>query len=199
MKAVSEVVDELSRDEGALPAIIWACDSRGCCTHLSQAWNVFTGRTPADDLGWGFLDAIHPQDHALIRETFDRYSTKSYQIEYRLRNRSGDYRWVVDTASPQLADGKFEGFFGAIVDNSARKAAEDRLRKREQELKLVTDSVPVLIAHLDRQERYVFANETYRDWFGVDPASLIGKGIADLLEPKTYRKRSPTFARRSPA
>ncbi|WIJ24719.1 PAS domain S-box protein [Devosia sp. RR2S18] len=177
-----------------LPAIIWSCDENGLCTRLTAAWTHFTGNTPDNGLGWGFLQAVHPDDRQAIRTAFEsaRITKSTYQVEYRLLHKSGAHRWVLDTASPEEdQDGIFRGFMGAIVDNSARKLAEERLAERERELRLVTDTVPVLIAHVDNEQRYIYANSAYRTWYGVDPQTLSGKSIAELLGPDAYRERAP--------
>jgi len=176
-----------------LPAIVWACDADGRCRSLSAAWTAFTGESVADGLDWGFLDCVHPEDRPAVLAAFEtaRRTGDTYQVEYRLKAREGDYRWVLDTAMPETADGEFAGLTGAIIDNMARRAADLLLRERERELQLVTDAVPVLISHVDRTGRYRFANAAYRDWYGMEPQSLVGKSIEDLLGPERYRERAP--------
>ncbi|HEY0034393.1 MAG TPA: PAS domain S-box protein, partial [Devosia sp.] len=193
------MLKELSReteDEAGLglsrPAIIWGCDAVGACTHLSRAWQEFTGLGREVGLGWGFIEAIHPEDRPALFAAFNKAKTNSsnYQVDYRLRSSSGGYRWVLDTATPETdASGRFIGFVGAIVDNEARKHAEQQLLERERELRLVTDTVPVLIAHVDRSERYVFANSTYHNWYGIKPEQIVGKTIREVLGPDGYEKR----------
>jgi PAS domain S-box-containing protein len=193
------MVRELSQDvldvlplPATMPAIIWTCDEVGSCTQLSRAWQNFTGLTSQEGLGWGFTEAVHPDDHGAIAAAFKQAKTQlvNYQVEYRLRHANGGYRWVLDTATPELDDdGRFKGLVGAIVDNEARKQAEQTLLERERELRLVTDTVPVLIAHVDNSERYVFANSTYFDWYGLRPEQIVGKTIAELLGPEAYEKR----------
>ena len=177
-----------------MPTVIWSCDAVGSCTQLSRGWTEFTGLAREEGFGWGFVQAIHPDDRPLVSLAFDtaKAAGSNYQVEYRLRNASGGYRWVLDTATSELdADGAFTGFIGAMVDNEARKQAEQKLLERERELRLVTDTVPVLIAHVDNFERYVFANSTYLEWYGVEPAQMVGKSIADILGPEGYEQRKP--------
>ncbi|MDB5474087.1 MAG: domain S-box protein [Devosia sp.] len=177
-----------------MPAVIWACDPMGACTKLSRAWAEFTGLSGPQSLGWGFVQAIHPDDRPALAAAFNEAKAKgsNYQVEYRLRHASGGFRWVLDTATPELDEsGGFAGFIGAIIDNEARKQAEQRLFERERELRLVTDTVPVLIAHLNNAEQYVFANSTYYEWYGLRPDQIIGKTIAELLGAEAYEKRKP--------
>ncbi|MFO0879053.1 MAG: PAS domain S-box protein [Gemmataceae bacterium] len=67
-----------------------------------------------------------------------------------------------------------------------RKAIEQRLRAQQEELQLVTENAPVLLAHCDRDHRYLFVNRGYAEWFGLAPEEVIGKRIEDLLDRETY-------------
>jgi PAS domain S-box-containing protein len=174
-----------------LPPIVWACDEEGQCLSLSAAWSVFTGHSVEAGLGWSFLDYVHADDRDQVQSAFEksRSTGATFQVEYRLLCSDGNYRWVLDTAIPETRDGRFIGLTGAIVDNTARRAAEQLVRERERELQLVTDAVPVLISHIGQDGRYQFANAAYRDWYGADPETLIGRTIEDVLGTERYAER----------
>jgi PAS domain S-box-containing protein len=53
------------------------------------------------------------------------------------------------------------------------------------------DAVPVLLAFLDRDLRYVFANRTYEFWLGVPPNTLLGRAVRDVVPPSMYAKLEP--------
>jgi PAS domain S-box-containing protein len=55
------------------------------------------------------------------------------------------------------------------------------LRASEEELRVITDAVPGLIAYVDAEERYQFVNATYEHWFGLTSKRLVGKHVAELL------------------
>ncbi len=59
-------------------------------------------------------------------------------------------------------------------DITARLDAERALMQREQTLSTVTDALPVMVAYVDRDDRYRFVNRTYEEWLGVVPGSLLG-------------------------
>jgi two-component system, sensor histidine kinase len=60
------------------------------------------------------------------------------------------------------------------------------LTSRERELRLITDSVPVLISFLDRDQRFRFANEQHQRWFGRTPEELNSKTLAQVLGAQAY-------------
>jgi PAS domain S-box-containing protein len=72
-----------------------------------------------------------------------------------------------------------------------RREVETQLRKSENQVRVVTDAMPALISYVDRDERYVFANHTYREWIGVDPDTIVGKKISSVFGPKAYRTIKP--------
>ncbi len=74
---------------------------------------------------------------------------------------------------------------------------EERVEARTRELaagaaqlRLITDSLPVLISYVDRQGRYQFNNQTYEAWFGLPRQQVYGKTVAEVLGPAAYRKLS---------
>jgi diguanylate cyclase (GGDEF)-like protein/PAS domain S-box-containing protein len=50
----------------------------------------------------------------------------------------------------------------------------------------VVQSVPALISYVDRDERFVFANEAHRRWFDLDPKRIMGRLASEVLDPESY-------------
>lgn len=80
-------------------------------------------------------------------------------------------------------------------DISERVAADQQLRRREAQLQLMADSVPALIAHVDADLRYQFANKAYGRWFGKDPAQIVGRSMDEVLGPAHFAKAWPYIDR----
>lgn len=67
----------------AAPAMMWQTDQRGASIYRSRRWQEFTGQPPSQALGFGWLDAVHPEDRARIGEIIlhaMRRSTRSMPI-----------------------------------------------------------------------------------------------------------------------
>lgn len=62
-----------------------------------------------------------------------------------------------------------------------RENAEGLRAASEKRLRLITDNLPVLIAYVDRDQRFRFGNATFERWFGVTPERLVGMSIAELM------------------
>ena len=54
--------------------------------------------------------------------------------------------------------------------------------RHDRLLTLVSNSVPALVSYLDRDCRYVLANDEYRRWFGVPPAEVVGRTFRELID-----------------
>ena len=76
--------------------------------------------------------------------------------------------------------GKVEYFSGLMRDISAAKDVERARRQSEERLRMVTDHLPALVSYLDRDLRFRFANKTYQEWFGIDPAQLIDMSLREF-------------------
>ncbi|MBD2314724.1 PAS domain S-box protein [Desertifilum sp. FACHB-1129] len=68
-----------------------------------------------------------------------------------------------------------------------RKRAEDALRRREEELRLITNAVPALISYVDRQQCYRFNNRSYEQWFGCSSAEFYGTPIHQMMGDEAYQ------------
>ncbi|WP_167730574.1 PAS-domain containing protein [Terasakiella sp. SH-1] len=67
--------------------------------------------------------------------------------------------------------------------NEALKA----LKKSEEQIRLIADTVPALIGYVDKNQTYTFANKQYEDWFGRSPDKLVGKSAKEVLGDQIYR------------
>ncbi|WP_374672975.1 diguanylate cyclase [Ideonella sp.] len=70
-----------------------------------------------------------------------------------------------------------------LHDVSAQRAAERQVARSEHQLRTITDHLPALVAYIDRDERFRFANAAYRDWLGLEPADMMGRTVEDVLGP----------------
>ena len=78
-----------------------------------------------------------------------------------------------------------------------RRVAErtSELRLSEAQMRLITDSLPVLIAYVDHHKVYRYINRGYRDWFGLDPQRLDQVSARGFLGDATYEAIRPNVAR----
>ncbi|MDX2243590.1 MAG: AAA family ATPase [Leptolyngbyaceae cyanobacterium bins.302] len=77
------------------------------------------------------------------------------------------------------------------ASEAALRHVFDELRSREQELRLITDALPVCISYVDANQRYQFINRTYEIWFQCSRDEFLGKHIRELLGEESYQIAQP--------
>jgi PAS domain S-box-containing protein len=78
---------------------------------------------------------------------------------------------------------------------AALQQSQAELREREQELRLITDALPVCIIYVDANQRYRFVNRTYEDWFHRSQGEILGKHICENLGEASYQVAKPYINR----
>ena len=114
----------------AAPAILWVTEPDGFCSFISQGWYEFTGQGEDEGLGFGWIDAMHPDDQKEAIKHFlsANEQKEAFSIEYRLRRADGAYRWIIDAARPRFSqDGQFLGYAGNVLDITERKQSEEEM------------------------------------------------------------------------
>jgi PAS domain S-box-containing protein len=123
-----------------IPAYVWSALPDGSVDFVNRRWLEFTGFSLDRALGWGWADALHPEDRARLDETWRAAieSGDAMETEARMRSADGQYRWLLFRAVP-LRDrsGKIVKWYGKSTDVEDRKRAEqerERLRQLEADL-----------------------------------------------------------------
>lgn len=81
------------------------------------------------------------------------------------------------------------------VAEARAELSEAAKRERESELALLVHAMPGLVAVVDQTGRFRVFNERLREWFGTDPAALIGRTIQEVAQPESYAQLEPWFRR----
>lgn len=111
------------------PALIRRANAEGHCDWFNQTWLQFTGRTMDQELGNGWSEGVHPDDLAgCWRGYLDALATQQpFQMEYRLRCHTGEYRWIMEAGRPlSNVNGQFSGFIGYGSDITGQKLLESQ-------------------------------------------------------------------------
>ena len=130
------------------PVMIWMTDENKECIFVNKGWLKFTGKVKEQELGYGWIEGMYPDDYARCSEVFEDafMQRREYSLEYRFRREDGEYRWVRETGIPRYsAEGKFEGYIGSCMDVHETKMHEQRkddfIRMASHELKTPVTSI----------------------------------------------------------
>ena len=115
-----------------IPQLVWSCQPDGTCDYLSDQWLTYTGTTLEQNLGYGWLALIHPDDVPVVDRGWKESvaSGSPFTTEYRLRAADGTYHWQLARATPlRNKEGQIDVWFGTTTDISAQKESETTLTK----------------------------------------------------------------------
>ncbi|GGF71286.1 hypothetical protein GCM10011402_24820 [Paracoccus acridae] len=111
--------------------IIWSTQPDGYHDYYNSRWYEFTGMPQGSTDGERWADLFHPDD---LSRTWERWrhsleSGQPYEIEYRLKHHSGEYRWVLGRAQPvRDAEGRIIRWYGSCTDINRIKLEEEQRR-----------------------------------------------------------------------
>jgi len=115
-------------------------------------------------------------------------------FENKLRTKNGSFRILLSSAEKIELSGE-ECVLIASSDITDRKQAEDAVLQAKDELRLIADSLPVLVSQIDTNAHYTFNNLTYETWFGRPRKQITGRHMRDLLGDTVWQKMRPHVER----
>src|SRR5215470_4412220 len=117
-----------------IPSLVWTARPDGFCDFLNQRWLHYAGMTAAQAQGWGWADAIHPDDRKGVVEHWRSCLASGTRVatQARIRRFDGSYRWFLISAN-SLRDesGDIVRWYGTNIDIEDRKQGEQELKRSE--------------------------------------------------------------------
>ncbi len=120
----------------AFPHMVWSALPDGYHDYYNAKWYEFTGVPPGSTDGEGWNAIFHPDDRERAWDLWRRSleTGEPYEIDYRLRHRSGEYRWTLGRAVPvRNTDGEIVRWMGTCTDIHEQKtqAEQNEILSRE--------------------------------------------------------------------
>jgi diguanylate cyclase (GGDEF)-like protein/PAS domain S-box-containing protein len=159
-------------------------------SYVSPSVQNLLGWTPAE-----FGDhLVHPDDRARRDAVFARLLAQGgdAKVVYRVRHRDGRDVSLEALATRVSGDGRggHELVYSAR-DVTARVAAEAAVVRNRQRLQSLIDGIPAMVAHIDTDERYTFANRAIGRALRRDPHAIVGRTLREVRGEAAYRLISP--------
>ncbi|MGF1460904.1 MAG: PAS domain S-box protein [Leptolyngbyaceae cyanobacterium] len=142
------------------PVGIFHTDADGCCTYINELWSEIAGLTLEEARGYGWSEALHPEDRDRIAAEWYAASQEQrpFKLEYRFQHvKTGKVTWVYgqSVAAEHDQDGNVIAYVGAITDITAGKAAELALQQREAQSQAILAAIPDLMFRVSCSGTYL--------------------------------------------
>jgi len=162
------VLEHLGRGErrfetfvDSMPLLAWEADAEGWIDYYNQRWYEYTGTTPEEMEGWGWVQVHDPLDLPRMLKVWRNalQTGQPWEDEFRLRRGSdGELRWFLSRAVPMRdGEGRILRWFGSNVDIHDQKLAlkererlleaEQRLRREAQQANREKDQFLAVVSH----------------------------------------------------
>ena len=129
---------------------VWDWDLESGNVYLSERIRAFLGYAPDEE--WKHVDVfwenIHPDDVQGVREAYGRLLEKDipYNREYRIRTRSGEYRWFNARGKATRDEtGKPVRVTGSATDITERRMSREKLMRSEHRFRALMEQSPLPI------------------------------------------------------
>lgn len=199
---------QLRRLIDTVPALIWCADPMGKPSYVNRTLASWSGLSlgeikPDNNPASIVVDTAHPDDRFQLADALAiSFSTgQPFAYKYRQRRADGAYRWIDGKAEPlRDADGSILQWYGVCLDITEEVEAHQAIQEREQELRVLVDTVPALIWLITPTGSPHYFNKRFVDWSGVSPSGKETKTATaepithiDLIHPEDRQRVAGAF------
>jgi PAS domain S-box-containing protein len=166
----------------ATSQVLWRAQIDGQYLKDSPSWREFTGQSYQDMKGFGWLDAIHPEDQTLAMSTLTNAiaDDSSYEVEYRVKHANGQYHWTLARAVPILDfNGAIREWVGTNTDITAKKQTELALQEARLRLEATLAAGEVGTFAWHSEENRIFADSNMNKLHALTEEEA-GRGTAGV-------------------
>ena len=117
--------------------VVWGTTAEGEFSECETGWEEFTGQSPREARGFGWLSQVHHEDLPLLHAVWQRaaHTEKPFETEYRLHHKSGKYRRVRARGVPVRQNGEVVEWIGTLADIEDARRAEQQLLEGQERLR----------------------------------------------------------------
>lgn len=176
---------DLAIRAGNLGSWVWNVDTGE--VFYDQHWTEMLGysleETEPNYLSWQRV--LHPDDKIIALERLRKCikdPDHSYEIEYRMRPKSGGWKWILDRAQVVERDesGRAHRMAGVYIDVTERKRVEQELQQSEERLRMIFENARDCIYIKDSTLKYIHVNPAFEKMLDLSESQIVGRKDKDL-------------------
>lgn len=174
------------------PVVLYSLKLESCekVTFISANATSVLGFEPTELAASGFWTGRIPLEDVpellAFRKALAVPGTQS--VCYRFLHRDGDYRWIRDNAKfMAIHPGGAVEIVGCLSDITQTRRAEEELRRKEEQSRLLLESLGEGVVFVDKDQRFTFANPAAHEIMGVAAGCLVGRDVLDFLDPEEQK------------
>ena len=178
----------------AAPVLIWMAGVDKLCTFFNKPWLEFTGRSVEQELGNGWAEGVHADDLQRCLKTYTEAfdARKPFVMQYRLRRRDGEYRWISDNGVPRYdIEKNFSGYIGSCVDITELLKKEEALREFEERVTLAARAANLGVWEMDTTTNELWLSDMARTLYQFDSKTRVDHAaLQDRVHPEDRELRN---------
>jgi PAS domain S-box-containing protein len=170
----------------SIPALIHTARPDGYLDYFNKPWLEYLGVTLDKVAGWNWAAYVHPEDvEGIVAKWRACLATgEVFEYETRVRSANGEYRWMFHRKVPlRDANGNIVKWYGSSLDIEERKAAEEKIREQETELRKLLNLIPHHVCVFGPDGGPIYANQGVQEYFGVDADQLVAESRINFVHP----------------
>jgi PAS domain S-box-containing protein len=185
---LAQKTEQLQRTVDNLSQGVVLVNSEGAVELWNDRFLNLTGVDPSLVDDYPPFAALMLDNHSILQHAL----TAAQQGEVLASEQRGESGQVIEVRTHPMPQG---GFVNTYTDITERHQYAESLRQNEQWIRLITDNVPALIAYLDQDLHYRFANKVYEEWFGKEHGALHGQSIHNVYTDEQFEELKPYIER----
>jgi PAS domain S-box-containing protein len=181
-----------------IPAHVGVTQPDGTVDFVNQSWLDYSGFTREQAMGWGWANAMHPDDvdRSLANWRAALASGEPLEQEGRFRNAEGIYRWFLNRNIPlRDEDGNVIKWYGILFDIDALKETETALQMREHELLGIIETIPAMLWSTWPSGEPTHLSQRLLEYYGAPFEDLVHRGWESFIHPDDREETTKAFFR----
>lgn len=166
------------------PVGIFRTDAQGITTYVNPRWSEISGIPFEQALGYGWLEAVHPEDREWLRQGWQESTRlrKDSSSDYRFIRPDGTVAWVIGQAAPEVnAEGSLVGYIGTITDITDRKRTELDLQIERDFSDAILKSLPGVLYLYDENLQFLRWNRNFEKVTGYSGEEIAHMSPLDFF------------------